>query len=183
MEIRSREYPERSRRGGDVRASVTGATLTFDAHRRAAYAGVAAEEWRHWAEGVKTHLLTHLDRYLEEAEARLEANGAQVHWAGSQEDVHRILSGIVERRGARRAVKGKSMLSEELEVNELLEKRGVDVLETDLGEYILQLLEQPPSHIVGPAIHLSLDEIRRLYHETHGRSRMPRRTNWPRCRA
>ena len=168
MQIHSREYPKRARQGGDVRASVTGATLSFDARRRAAFAGVAAEEWRVWAEGVKTHLLTHLDRYLEEAETRLEANGARVHWAGSQEDVHRILSGIIERRGARRAVKGKSMLSEELEVNELLEKRGVDVLETDLGEYILQLLEQPPSHIVGPAIHLSLDEIRRLYHETHG---------------
>ncbi len=168
MQIHSREYPKRAREGGDVRASVTGATLSFDARRRAAFAGVAAEEWRVWAEGVKTHLLTHLDRYLEEAEAKLEANGARVHWAGSQEDVHRILSGIIERRGARRAVKGKSMLSEELEVNELLEKRGVDVLETDLGEYILQLLEQPPSHIVGPAIHLSLHEIRRLYHETHG---------------
>ena len=103
MEIHSREYPKRAREGGDVRASVTGATLSFDARRRTAFAGVAAEECGVWAEGVKTHLLTHLDRYLEEAEARLEANGARVHWAGSQEDVHRILSGIIERRarGAR----------------------------------------------------------------------------------
>ena len=168
MEIRSREYPERSRQGAAVRESVTGATLSFDARRRAAFAGVAADDWRRWAEKVKTHLLTHLDHYLEQAEARLQANGAQVHWAGSQDDVHRILSGIIARRGAKRVVKGKSMLSEELEVNDLLEKRGVEVLETDLGEYILQLLGQPPSHIVGPAIHLSLDEIRRLYHEVHG---------------
>ena len=168
MKIRSREYPARARQSGDVRESVTGATLSFDARRRAAFADVAAEDWRHWAEGVKTHLLTHLDRYLEEAETRLTANGAQVHWAGSQEDVHRVLSAIIARRGVRRVVKGKSMLSEELEVNELLERRGVEVLETDLGEYILQLLDQPPSHIVGPAIHLSLDEIRQLYHDVHG---------------
>ncbi len=168
MEIRSREYPKRARRAGKVRASVTGATLSFDARRRAAYEEVAANDWRRWAEGVKTHLLTHLDRYLEEAEARLESNGAHVHWAESQGDAHRIIADIVERRGVRRAVKGKSMLSEELEVNGLLEGRGVDVLETDLGEYILQLLDQPPSHIVGPAIHLNLDEIRALYHATHG---------------
>ncbi len=168
MELRSREYPKRARESGDVRDAVTAATLSFDARRRAAYAEVPADEWRRWAEGVKTHLLTHLDRYLEEAERRLEANGARVHWAASREDAHRILSDIVERRGIRSAVKGKSMLSEELEVNGLLERRGVEVLETDLGEYILQLLGQPPSHIVGPAIHLSLDEIRRLYRETHG---------------
>lgn len=172
MEIRSEEYPARSKHAiaesPEVRESVLGATITFDGHRRRAFAEVAAEEWRRWAERVKSHVLTHLDRYLEEAERNLEANGVRVHWAESETDVHEILSGIVSRRGVRSVVKGKSMLSEELQVNEHLEAREVEVFETDLGEYILQLLDEPPSHIVGPAIHRSLEDIRRLYHEVHG---------------
>ena len=172
MEIHSEQYAARSKQTitetPEVRESVLGATVTFDGHRKRAFSEVAAEEWRQWAEGVKSHVLTHLDRYLEEAERNLEANGVHVHWAESEGDVHEILTGIVSRRGVRRVVKGKSMLSEELEVNAHLEAQGVEVFETDLGEYILQLLDEPPSHIVGPAIHLSLQDIRRLYHDVHG---------------
>ncbi|WP_457636503.1 LutB/LldF family L-lactate oxidation iron-sulfur protein [Oceanithermus sp.] len=151
-----------------VRASVTKATLHFDKNRRRAYGEVEVEAWRDWAASVKRHLLSRLDHYLEEAEARLSANGAEVHWAEDAADARRILAELVERHQVHRVVKGKSMLSEEVGANHLLESLGVEVFETDLGEYIIQLAGEPPSHIVGPAIHKSLDEIRRLFHEKLG---------------
>ena len=151
-----------------VRDSVGQATRTFHAHRDRAYAEIAADAWRDWARDVKTHSLTHLDSYLEQAEERLTANGTTVHWASGREEACAVLTEIVDRRGVRSAVKGKSMLSEELHLNAHLESLGVRVRETDLGEYIIQLLGEPPSHIVGPAIHKNLDDCRRLFHEVLG---------------
>lgn len=172
MEPRSREYPSRSRQtmesDPEMRASVTAAALAFDGRRRGAYERVDAEAWRAWAAGVKDHLLTHLDQYLEQAETRLIANGAEVHWAADADDARQILDGLVDRYDVRSVVKGKSMLSEELGVNEHLRGRGVDPVETDLGEYIIQLLGEPPSHIIGPAIHRSLDDVRALFHTVLG---------------
>ena len=152
----------------DVRTSVGAATRTFDAKRTAAYAEIDADRWRDWARDVKTHALTRLHHYLVEAEARLTENGARVHWAETADDALAVLEGIVTRVGARTVVKGKSMLSEELEVNRHLEGLGVRAVETDLGEYIIQLLGEPPSHIVGPAIHKSLEACRELFHQRLG---------------
>jgi L-lactate dehydrogenase complex protein LldF len=151
-----------------VRDSVGSATRTFDAHRRQAFSQIEPEAWRDWARDVKSHALTHLDRYLEEAEERLTANGARVHWAETADEALAVLTEIVRRRSVRTAVKGKSMLTEELHVNPHLERLGVHVRETDLGEYIIQLLGEPPSHIVGPAIHKSIDDCRRLFHRELG---------------
>lgn len=151
-----------------LRMSVDGAARSFDARRRAAYSAVDAPSWRRWAEGVKSHVLTHLDRYLEEAERRLQANGVTVHWAATAHQAVAALHGIVRARGAKRVVKGKSMLTEELGVNERLQRWGIHVRETDLGEYIIQLLGEAPSHIVGPAIHRSLEDCRILFHRTLG---------------
>ncbi len=168
-QTRPGDYPAASRDllrdHPDVRTSVTAATRTFDRHRRDAWSTIDAEAWRDWMRDVKSHVLTHLDRYLEQAEARLEANGVQVHWAGTAEEALAVLGDIVATHDIRRAVKAKSMLSEELGVNAFLEARGVHTRETDLGEFIIQLLDEPPSHIVGPAIHRSLDDCRRLFHE------------------
>jgi L-lactate dehydrogenase complex protein LldF len=172
MRAKARLYPKEAARllkeKPGVRAAVTGATLHFERNRLRAYAEVPIEEWRERAKAVKDHVLSHLDRYLEEAERRLLENGVKVHWAEEPEEAHRVLLEIVRRRGVKRAVKAKSMLTEELAVNPFLESLGVEVLETDLGEYLIQLLGEPPSHIVGPAIHLSLEEIRRLFHERFG---------------
>lgn len=151
-----------------VRESVESATRTFDAHRVHAYGQIDSERWRDWARDVKTHVLTHLDRYLEQAEERLTANGTRVHWAESAADALAVLDRVVAAHGVRSTVKGKSMLSEELGVNRHLEKLGVRVRETDLGEYIIQLLGEPPSHIVGPAIHKSLEDCRQLFHARLG---------------
>jgi L-lactate dehydrogenase complex protein LldF len=172
VEVHSRDYRERARRiigeTPKVGEAVSAATRTFHAHRESAFSELNAEPMRRWAEGVKSHALTHLGTYLEEAENRLIERGAHVHWAETASDVHAVLERIVATHSVRRVVKAKSMLSEELGVNPRLEALGVDVFETDLGEYMLQLLDQPPSHIVGPAIHVSLEDTRALFHERLG---------------
>lgn len=152
----------------NVRDSVGSATRSFEERRWEALAHVDADRWRDWARDVKTHALLHLDTYLGQAADQLEANGVHVHWAADRSAATSILDEIVERHDVRSAVKAKSMLSEELEVNEHLESRGVEPVETDLGEYIIQLLGEPPSHIVGPAIHKSLEDCRRLFHTRLG---------------
>lgn len=156
-----REHP-------NVRESITGATGTFDRGRAESWRHIDVERWRDWCRDVKQHALTRLDHYLEEAATHLEEHGVHVHWAEQAEDVHRVLATIVEAHGVRRVVKAKSMLSEELGVNAYLEARGVHVRETDLGEYILQLLGESPSHILGPAIHKNLDDCRALFERVLG---------------
>lgn len=151
-----------------VRASVTTGTVHFDRRRRASWAELDIERWRGWAERVKSHTLANLSRYLEQAETKLTEHGAVVHWAEGPQDVHRVLDGIAREHAVKRVVKGKSMLSEELNVNRFLQARGIDVIETDLGEYIVQLLGEPPSHILAPAIHRGLDDVRRLFAERLG---------------
>jgi len=175
LDIDSRRYPELARRiledTPEIRESVTHATTHFHDMRMAAFEELDGDALRTWAERVKSHALTRLDDYLTEAETRLEENGAKVHWAETSEDVHKILGDLVEAHGVRTVVKAKSMVSEEMEVNTFLEGRGIEVFETDLGEYIIQLLEEPPSHIIGPAIHRNLDEIQALFHERLGTPR------------
>jgi len=151
-----------------VRQSVLSGTDRANDHRNHAYAQIDSDRWRDWGRDVKTHTLTHLDRYLEEAERNLQANGAHVHWAETSEDALTVLRGIVRQHDVRSVVKAKSMLTEELGVNEHLERLNVHVRETDLGEYIVQILGQAPSHIVAPVMHLSLDDCRRLFHERLG---------------
>ena len=172
MRVRIGEYAARSaealRSDPELRDAVTGATLAFDEKRRRGYAGVDAEAWRRWAEAVKNHALTHLDDHLAEAEARLEANGARVHWAADAAEARSIVARIAARHSVATAVKGKSMLTEEIDLNPALEGAGIEVLETDLGEYILQLLDEPPSHILGPAIHKTLQQVRELFAERLG---------------
>lgn len=172
MRVRSNEYRTRSReiirREPEVREAVTGATLAFDEMRRRGYAEVEADRWRRWAEAVKNHLLTHLDDYLAQAEARLSASGAQVHWAADARQAREIVIGIAADASVRSVVKGKSMATEEIDLNLALEAAGIETFETDLGEYILQLLDEPPSHILGPAIHKSLAQVRHLFSDRLG---------------
>jgi len=172
MRVRSNEYRTRAReiirREPEVREAVTGATLAFDEMRRRGYAEVEADRWRRWAEAVKNHLLTHLDDYLAQAEARLSASGAQVHWAADARQAREIVIGIAADASVRSVVKGKSMATEEIDLNPALEAAGIETCETDLGEYILQLLDEPPSHILGPAIHKNLAQVRRLFSDRLG---------------
>ncbi len=167
MSANIRDYAKRAariiRETPEVRESVTGATLDFDAKRREAFARIDADAWRRWAEGVKSHVLTHLDRYLAQAETRLQANGVHVHWAQNAHETRDIVLGVAERHDAKTVVKGKSMVSEEIALGDALSAAGIDVFETDLGEYILQLLGESPSHILGPAIHKNLRQVQELF--------------------
>jgi L-lactate dehydrogenase complex protein LldF len=124
-----------------------------------------AEELREQARIIRDHTLEHLDRYLEQLEDRVMQLGGTVHWAEDAAAARRIVERLAADRGVRTVVKGKSMVSEEIGLNEGLVARGVDVVETDLGEYIIQLACEPPSHIVGPAIHKTKDQIARLFCE------------------
>lgn len=123
------------------------------------------ESLREHASAIKKHTITHLADYLEQFSARLESRGVIVHWARDAAEFNETVYGILESYGVKKMVKSKSMLTEECEMNPYLEARGIDVVETDLGERIIQLLGQRPSHIVMPAIHLKREEVGRMFEE------------------
>lgn len=128
-------------------------------------------EWealREAASQIKEHTLSRLAEYLEEFSTKAEANGMHVHWAGDAEEHNRIVHSILARRGATRLVKSKSMLTEECHLNPYLEARGIEVVDTDLGERIVQFKKEPPSHIVMPAIHLKRAEVGAVFHQHLG---------------
>jgi len=126
------------------------------------------EQLRETAARVKEHTLSRLAEFLEEFERNARRNGIQVHWARDGEEHNAIVHGILARHGATRLVKSKSMLTEECHLNPYLEARGIEVVDTDLGERIVQLAHEPPSHIVVPAIHRKREEIGDLFHRTIG---------------
>lgn len=121
------------------------------------------EELRTLAADIKMHTITHLDNYLEQFAAKAESNGVIVHWAKDASEHNGIVLRILAEHGAKKLIKSKSMLAEECHLNPFLIEKGIDVVESDLGERILQLLHEPPSHIVMPAIHLKREEVGRLF--------------------
>ena len=127
----------------------------------------AIPEWealREAASAIKTHTLSRLADYLEEFERNATANGIQVHWARDAAEHNAIVHQILASHGVTHLVKSKSMLTEECHLNPYLESHGIEVTDTDLGERIVQLRKEPPSHIVMPAIHLKREEIGELFH-------------------
>ncbi len=114
---------------------------------------------------IRAHALRNLPGLLERLEARCSANGIQVHWAETALDANRIVLGIMRRHDARMIIKGKSMVSEEMGLNAFLAEQGIEALESDLGEFILQLAHEPPSHIVAPAIHKDRYQVAELFRE------------------
>ena len=114
---------------------------------------------------IKWEALNHLDRYLTEFEQRVQARGGTVFWAETAEDARRYITELASARGVRTVVKSKSMVTEEIHLTPALEKLGMRVFETDLGEFIVQLRNEPPFHIVTPAMHLTRAEIAKLFHE------------------
>ena len=126
------------------------------------------EELRDQGAQIKAWSLDRLDALLDEFEANCKANGVQVHRAKDAAEHNRIVHGILCKHGVSRIVKSKSMLTEECGLNEALQDEGVEVIDTDLGERIVQLRGEPPSHIVMPAIHLQKHEIGETFHKTMG---------------
>lgn len=140
----------------------------FIGKRRAIVSGIS--EWegmRRHAKGLKNHVLDHLDAYLSQYEANVQANGGQVHWAKDSQEACEIIAGLCMQGQAKSVTKGKSMIGEEVYLNDALEKAGMEVIETDLGEYIIQLAGEMPSHIIAPAIHKTREQVSELFHENH----------------
>jgi L-lactate dehydrogenase complex protein LldF len=147
-----------------LRGALARATDLFG-ERRAAAIG-AVPEWealREQARAVKAHTLANLERYLEEFVARSEAAGVRVHWARDAKEACALVADIAQRGGARRLVKSKSMTTEEIGLNAALARAGCEPVETDLGEWIIQLAGEAPSHIIVPAIHKTKAQIAELF--------------------
>lgn len=117
---------------------------------------------------VKWKAIENLDRYLLDFETNFIARGGKVIWANDAEEARQEILKIIQQNQARSVVKSKSMATEEIELNAFLKSQNIETIESDLGEFIIQLLEQKPYHIVTPAMHLKLEEIAQLFHEKFG---------------
>src|SRR6185437_13981612 len=113
------------------------------------------ENLREAGKAIRDHAVTHLDELLVTFEKSVVARGGTVHWARDAGEARRVILAILQDAGARTVTKGKSMVTEEILLNPFLEANGIVPVETDLGEYIIQLGNEPPSHIIAPAFHLS----------------------------
>jgi L-lactate dehydrogenase complex protein LldF len=125
------------------------------------------ERLREAGRAIKDHALQHLDLYLEAYEERVTASGGEVHFAETADDARAIILGICRRAGAKSVTKGKSMISEEIGLNRHLAENGIEAIETDLGEYIVQLRGEEPSHIIAPAVHVNIDQVEADFRRVH----------------
>jgi len=155
---------ERALRDQDLQDALGRAMPSFRRQRAAAVTELP--EWealRTTAAAIKDHTLANLEAYLGLLEARVREAGGVVHWAADAAEARRIITDLARARGLRRTVKSKSMTTEEIHLNPALEAAGVKVVETDLGEYVVQLAGDTPSHIIAPIIHKSAASVAELF--------------------
>ena len=146
-----------------LQAALVRLTDTLMAGNRRGYAALAgSSQLRDHAKRIKEHTLAHLDRYLEQLEASVQKLGGQVHWAADAAEARQIVVEIARQAGCKHAVKSKSMTTEEIHLNPALEQAGVEVTETDFGEFIIQLAGERPSHLVAPAVHHTRESVARV---------------------
>jgi L-lactate dehydrogenase complex protein LldF len=146
---------------GNVRAGF------IDKRQKAVDALPEFEAMRESARDIKNHTLENLDLYLEAYEQKVTAAGGQVHWAETAADARSIVLDLCRTRGARTVTKGKSMITEEIALNDFLDASGIVPVETDLGEYIIQLRGEHPSHIIAPAVHVNQDQVEADFRRVH----------------
>ena len=135
--------------------------------KKATHALPEFEALRDNAKEIKDHTLAHLDLYLETYSERVEESGGHVHWAQTAEDARNIVLDICKKANAKTVTKGKSMISEEIAINDFLEDNGIAPIETDLGEYIIQLRGEAPSHIIAPAVHVLKEQVEENFRAEH----------------
>lgn len=128
------------------------------------------EAWRSRAEEIRTHTILHLDYYLDQFSNNVEKHGGKVFFAADAQEAIDYIVNLVRQKKAKTMVKSKSMVSEEVHLNQHLENMGIEVVETDLGEYIIQLAKETPSHIIGPAVHKNRRQIAELFSQEAGRT-------------
>jgi L-lactate dehydrogenase complex protein LldF len=158
---------------GDVRLRTTLRTVTTAilGYRRAGLGRLQdADAWRDHARRLRAHTLARLDTYLDQFVENVEARGGHAYYAATADDAVRYVRDLALARGVSLVVKGKSMVTEEIDLNEHLEAAGVRVVETDLGEYIVQLAHDRPSHIVMPIMHMNRQQVADLFREKIGAS-------------
>jgi len=166
-----RQFPKAAREAVNdplLRPALNRMKMNFAARR--AY-GVSAygdfEKLREAGRDIRDYAVTHLDTLLETFEASVNAKGGKVHWASDADEARQQILAILRDIGAKTVTKGKSMVTEEIALNPFLEKHGIVPVETDLGEYIVQLRHEPPSHIIAPAFHLTKEQVAETFREVH----------------
>src|SRR6476659_8943121 len=125
------------------------------------------EALRDSARDIKNHTLAHLDLYLEQFEQKCTAAGGNVHYAVTAEEARALVLDICRKANARLVTKGKAMIGEEIAITDFLEENGIAPVETDLGEYLVQIRHELPSHIIMPAIHLTRDQVEADFRRVH----------------
>jgi len=169
-----RERAGRALRDSFLQEALSIATTKFIDLRREAFAGFpGGDALRDRAREIKEATLQRLDHHLERLIDNVEARGGHVHYAATADEARRIVLDVARRAGARMAVKSKSMATEEIHLNEALAAAGVTPVETDLGEYIIQLAHERPSHIIAPAIHKTKGQVAELFTRELGREAEP----------
>jgi L-lactate dehydrogenase complex protein LldF len=162
FDVRAREAVQNEK----LHIALGRATAALGARRSTALASLPnSDVVRDVARRAKMDMLHDLAGHLERFEEKLKANGVHVHWAQNAEEANRIVVDIAKKNAVKRIVKGKSMASEETHLNVALEGAGLTVVETDLGEYIVQLAKDRPSHIILPIIHMTREDIGKVMHE------------------
>jgi L-lactate dehydrogenase complex protein LldF len=152
-------------RDSTLRAAMRNAAETFSTKRSQALASMPLEEWREAASAVRLQALNNLPDYLDQFSRNATKAGAVVHRAKDSQAARETIGYLLKDRGAAKVAKSKSMVSEEIHLNPYLEKQGIEVVETDLGEYIIQIAGEGPSHIIVPAIHKDRRQVGRLFAE------------------
>jgi L-lactate dehydrogenase complex protein LldF len=154
---------------GQLRRNFRSAMESLMAKRAAAFSDAdERERLRALGNRVRARALSKLPELLERLETNLTRNGVTVHWAETVDEANAIVLSIIRAHEARQVIKGKSMVSEEMEMNHFLEGQGIECLESDMGEYIVQLDEEKPSHIIMPAIHKNAGQVAELFHDKLG---------------
>ncbi len=171
MRITSPSFKDNARRAlgdADLRKALNNMKAGFvDKRARAVERLPEFDRLRDSARRIKEHVLENLDAYLEIFEARVSELGGEVHWCRDADEARKVVLKICRDAGAKTVTKSKSMICEEIAINEHLEINGIEPVETDLGEYIIQLRREPPSHIIAPAIHLSKDQVADTFKRSH----------------
>lgn len=175
MEVRSIHFKARAAQAAadpQLQAKLASAKGLFVEGRRRAIQDIDFEATRRAGEAIRNRVLKDLDLWLERFEQEATRRGATVLWARDGAEVCRLVIDIARRHDVKKAIKSKSMLSEEAGLNQALEAAGIQPVETDLGEYILQINDnEPPSHIIAPVVHKTRDEVAELFERVHRRPR------------
>jgi L-lactate dehydrogenase complex protein LldF len=177
MQITTEKFKQASTKAlksGQVQRSLSKVSSGFEQARRRAVNELTPDVWdkyREQARQIKDHTIDNLDYYLNLLTDRLQHNGAVVHFAKDSKEANAIVLDVARSRNVKTITKSKSMVSEEIGLNEVLETNGIEPIETDLGEYILQLANETPFHLVAPALHKSKREVADLFHRELGTSK------------